>query len=891
MLPYTQQRKRMSVIVKHPSGRTTLYCNGADDVIYSRLRQAQSPEERAIVDRTAVMMSEWGSDGHRSLCFAHRDLGDDELQDFGAAFTQAFADLEQVRAWREHDRNNVIDRLMNEVERDLVLQGATANEDKLQHGVPETIELLEEANVAVHMLTGDKEETAVNIAYATRLVDPTCKLVLATNGHTNGTSDLRGVAALRAEAKIRRAQDPGQAELPPLVLVVDDVTLQEIADETSKLPEAPQALASLDVAAGTSVVNDFRELLTQARALIACRCRPDQKAMLVQLLRAWDKTARVLAVGDGANDVDMIQSAHVGVGIAGKEGSQAVNACDFAVGQFSHLQRLLLVHGRWNYSRMSLFVSYQLYKSIINTMVQYYFSASTGWSGQKWYVEVFSQIFGLLIVQFPILMLAVLDRDVSADAALLFPELYSAGQRGKLLNLFTFGSWLLTALVESAVVYFFAVTATNTLAGEAGATPYVFQVGFIAFCAMVLVCTIRICSMMNLHFWFFQVITATFVLIIIPVSVLLGALDGDSLNSTGYQHIAESPSAWLLCLLLPVLLQLPWHVRLNFQRIWKPSLSMLVSEVEAWGYRKLSSREIKRLAERGQIEASTLLDGDAELHPDGYVLSTADGSEDVSPVAVEPVSRMQHAFKMFAGTESSSGMANDSRRAAALTALRSAVNKVKGKVADHGTLTAAGGNLWSLFTSQLQEGTHTVGEALHRQRLLLDELASTMSSSLASSWHAVLSAFDQEDGSATAGTAGSAGIELADRADSQRFVPAPLAPIHHTASADQLSIVVPSPSPSKLRRAHSFQDMLKDTAHQAEEPITNTSSRGGAAAGPAQTDGHRGAWHAISKSLFSQDPDASAWVAENYSTSGRLASAKHSNSRSPSPSDSALSDE
>ena len=888
MLPYTQQRKRMSVIVKHPNGRVTLYCKGADDVLYARLRAPESAAERDMVERTAVMMSEWGSDGHRTLCFAHKDLDPSDVEDFGLAFTQAFADLEQVRAWREHERGNVIDRLMDEVELGLVLQGATANEDKLQHGVPETIELLEEANVAVHMLTGDKEETAVNIAFATRLVDSRCELVMATNGHSNDAAGIRGVAALQAEAARRRSADPG--DLRPLVLVVDDETLQQISDERNAQNAPTTSLAAKDASADTAVLQDFRELLMQARALIACRCRPDQKAMLVQLLRSWDTTSRVLAIGDGANDVDMIQSAHVGVGIAGKEGSQAVNACDFAVGQFSHLQRLLLVHGRWNYSRMSLLVSYQLYKSIINTMVQYYFSASTGWSGQKWYVEVFSQIFGLVIVQFPILMLAVLDRDVSADAALIFPELYSMGQRGKLLNLFTFGGWLLTALAESGVVYFFTITATQTLGGESGASPYVFQVGFIAFCAMVLVCTIRICSVMNLHFWFFQVITATFVLVIIPVSVLLGALDGDKLNSTGYLHIAESPSAWLLCLLLPVMVQLPWHVQLNYARIWRPTLGMLVSEVEAWGFKKLSTKELCELQRGNTADGSTLLGDDVEVHPEGYVLNNFEGSEDgsASPLPERPASAMKHVFNMLSGTRTRSAAANDARRAAALTALRGGVNKVKGRVADHGTLTAAGGNLWSLFASQLHEGTHSVGQALHRQRAFLDNLASSMSTSLAGSWRGVLAAFDTEEAGQT--TSADAAVPANAAAGPQgSFVPPPIrtggAPSPRARAAAP-AISVPSPSPSKMRRAHSFQDILSGLAVGIEEDAADlgADSAAGAAAGSPRTPSHvvaqNGTQASASRFLFSQDPDASAWVAENYSTSGRAASAKHTQSAS-----------
>ena len=92
--------------------------------------------------------------------------------------------------------------------------------------------------------------------------------------------------------------------------------------------------------------------------------------------------ARTLAVGDGANDVAMINAAHVGVGIEGEEGVQAVNASDYAVGQFSFLGTLLLKHGRYNYIRMSKVVCFMFYKNILMSTTMFWYSFFNAYSGK-----------------------------------------------------------------------------------------------------------------------------------------------------------------------------------------------------------------------------------------------------------------------------------------------------------------------------------------------------------------------------------------------------------------------------------------------------------------------------------------------------------------------------
>jgi len=115
----------------------------------------------------------------------------------------------------------------------------------------------------------------------------------------------------------------------------------------------------------------FLDLAVMCKAVICCRVSPLQKALVVKLVKKHLK-ALLLAIGDGANDVGMIQAAHVGVGISGVEGLQAARSADVAIAQFRYLTKLLLVHGTWSYHRLSKLILYSYYKNLALAMTQFY---------------------------------------------------------------------------------------------------------------------------------------------------------------------------------------------------------------------------------------------------------------------------------------------------------------------------------------------------------------------------------------------------------------------------------------------------------------------------------------------------------------------------------------
>merc|ERR1712223_1630686 len=162
---------------------------------------------------------------------------------------------------------------------------------------------------------------------------------------------------------------------------------------------------------------------------VCCRCSPEQKAAVVRLIERHSGR-RAAAIGDGGNDVSMIQAASVGIGIVGKEGKQASLAADFSITQFSHIGRLLLVHGRNSYKRSASLSQFVIHRGLIITTMQ----------------AIFSAVFYF-----------VLDKDITGRTALTFPELYKDLSKGRSLTYKTFFIWCLISIYQGGVIMFGAL--------------------------------------------------------------------------------------------------------------------------------------------------------------------------------------------------------------------------------------------------------------------------------------------------------------------------------------------------------------------------------------------------------------------------------------------------
>ncbi|XP_029939575.1 phospholipid-transporting ATPase IC [Salarias fasciatus] len=421
LLDFTSKRRRMSVLVREPDGGLKLYCKGADIVIMERLQN-----DCPFMERTEKALEVFAENCLRTLCVAVRSVPEATWEEWSKTLVESATMVTS-------DREAVLEKLYDQMERDLLLLGVTAIEDQLQDGVPETIALLQEAGIRVWVLTGDKKETAVNIGYSCRLLDPDDRLLEWQDLRQILQSPYPQVSFQNAKQTEMWAENTGMAKAKTAIVLT--------GCELTELHQRPEWGAT------------FMKIAEQCQSVLCCRVTPSQKADIVSLVRKHTH-AVTMSIGDGANDVNMIKTAHIGVGLAGLEGGQAVQNADYALSQFKFLQRLLLVHGRWSYRRISTFLCYFLFKTCAFALVNVWFGCYNGYSAQYLYERWFIAFYTVFYTATPIMCVAIFEQDTSAENSLKLPELYKCGQRQELSSPLKMCLSLLYAVYTSLVLFF-----------------------------------------------------------------------------------------------------------------------------------------------------------------------------------------------------------------------------------------------------------------------------------------------------------------------------------------------------------------------------------------------------------------------------------------------------
>lgn len=461
VIEFNSVRKRMSVIVEMPDGTIKLLCKGADTVLQPRLVPS------SVLKTTWNHLEAFAEEGLRTLVLAARNLELDEYLRWNQLYYDAMNDI--------HDRERRVEALADQIEQNMYLLGATAIEDRLQDKVPETIANLKDAGIKVWVLTGDKIETAVNIGYS-------CSLL---------TNDM-------------------------VQLVIQGLRTQEVREEiiaaqqTVKIAKHGKRFAlivsgdALLKAMQPELVKELMVVANACSAVLCCRVSPQQKAQVVQMVRKALPDVRTLGIGDGANDVNMICAAHVGIGISGLEGQQAVRSSDFAVAQFAYLQRLLFVHGREAYRRNSVLVCYNFYKNILLTMPLFWYGFMSVFSGQLFYNTWTFQLFNLVYSAFPILIYALFDEEQPANLLMLEPCFYEMSLNHRHFNPKVFWGWILEAMSHSFCIVVCVVQGLNLVScdSEGGRMNSLAGSGIVVFGTIVLFANFKIFMISYVHYWF-----------------------------------------------------------------------------------------------------------------------------------------------------------------------------------------------------------------------------------------------------------------------------------------------------------------------------------------------------------------------------------------------------
>ncbi|XP_032311944.1 phospholipid-transporting ATPase IF isoform X2 [Drosophila ananassae] len=410
VLEFSSERKRMSIIVKDQTGSIWLYSKGAENVIFPRCKPSLQ------LDETNDQVTKYAKEGLRTLAVARRSLTEEEFSKFEAQYKHANTQLSNRKA--------LIAKCYENVEIELDLLGCTALEDALQDEVDATLEALQRAGLKIWVLTGDKVETAVNISLACRHIPQNAKphfIIQKTD----------------KETLIRRLEEIKTKD--PEVLVVDGTTIAAL------LTHLPQL---------------FADLALRCRAVLCCRLSPLQKSEIVSLIKRRKKHITA-AIGDGANDISMIQEAHIGIGIAGREGKQAARCADFSIGRFEMLRRLFLVHGHYNSQRLALMVLFYCYKNIIITGCMALFQVYDLFSATNVYNSLYLWLFDIVYISFSFTYLALTDKDYNEETLLRHPELYRKLAHNKQASMSVFGLWMLNGFVQCFTIFFFAYAVLN----------------------------------------------------------------------------------------------------------------------------------------------------------------------------------------------------------------------------------------------------------------------------------------------------------------------------------------------------------------------------------------------------------------------------------------------
>ncbi|KAL0794464.1 hypothetical protein Bca101_065841 [Brassica carinata] len=569
VLEFNSTRKRMSVIVRDDDGKLLLLSKGADNVMFERLAK----DGRRFEEKTREHVNEYADAGLRTLILAYREVDEDEYTEFSKNFNEAKSSVSE-------DRESLIDEITDQMERDLILLGATAVEDKLQNGVPDCIDKLAQAGIKIWVLTGDKMETAINIGFACSLLRQEMKQIIINLETPN----------IKALEKAGEKDATEQASRESVVKQMEEgKTLITTGPSDTDSHEAFALIIdgkSLTYALEDDFKNKFLDLATGCASVICCRSSPKQKALVTRLVKSGTgKTT--LAIGDGANDVGMLQEADIGVGISGVEGMQAVMSSDIAIAQFRYLERLLLVHGHWCYSRISSMICYFFYKNITFGVTLFLYESYTSFSAQPAYNDWFLSLFNVFFSSLPVIALGVFDQDVSARFCYKFPLLYQEGVQNLLFSWKRITGWMFNGLISALAIFFICKQSQeHQLYNPNGKTAGREILGGTMYTCVVWVVNLQMVLAISYFTWVQHIVIWGSVALWYIFLMIYGAIT-PTFSTDAYkvflEALAPAPSYWLTTLFVMIFALIPYFVFKSVQMRYFPGYHQMIQWIRHEG--------------------------------------------------------------------------------------------------------------------------------------------------------------------------------------------------------------------------------------------------------------------------------------------------------------------
>ena len=436
--PFTSERKRMGILVREESSKCLIfYLKGADTALLPKL-------DKHSASFVAEECESLAKEGLRTLVVSQKLISQEFYQRWKGRL------LEAGRNPKTRDAEEA--RVVEELEESMDLLGVTGVEDLLQDDVKTVIENLRAAGVKVWMLTGDKLETAKCIAISTGMKAAAVPFyeVRAKKSDSEMVLDLE---------KIERQ--------PGVVVIVEGDTLQRIF-------QSPELRAN------------FFKYAVMAPSVVCCRCAPTQKSEITEAIKTVHGKV-VCCIGDGGNDVGMIQSASVGIGIEGKEGKQAALAADFSVKNFKTLAPLLLWSGRLSYIRTAKLANFIMHRGLIFSVIQFLFTLTFNFTTIQIYNGYLMLGYATVFTSLPVFSL-IFDQDVSWRQVFDYPLLYKVLQRGREMSPKTFLLWVWMSLFQGSVIIMLAITLFETS---------FFEIVTITFTALILIEMLNVVTAIN----------------------------------------------------------------------------------------------------------------------------------------------------------------------------------------------------------------------------------------------------------------------------------------------------------------------------------------------------------------------------------------------------------